>query len=402
MKKLALLLALVLVLSLSLTACGQEERYPDIADLLDAGKFDAAIEKIEAMKPTEKPTDAPTDPTDPPTDPEPAVNPALQEQLNDLIYFADLITRYYYPSRFGFSYHDGTERLELEGMDAMAWVYETALELAPQFPEAQKIVDGFTLMENQLLSVYPWYEDALGNIVDRNTTYYDYQADGSLLPSKNDTYDILCPPDDYAVNYGITEYTYDDSGKPISVRYYTDEKKEKVRCVMEYGYDENDFLITQHYLDAGGNEFNTVYENNEKGLPIRAEDYPYLRNSIPEPGTAYFTHDDQGRLISISIESQKHYNSFGRLTRDYVYDEAGNLISVRRYHKDIFDNPNQGRGYQDVEVWNYFYDEAGTPLYHTYTDYVVCDDDGTPLKEDIITYTVDYTYGTYYIYTPVE
>ena len=111
--------------------------------------------------------------------------------------------------------------------------------------------------------------------------------------------------------------------------------------------------------------------------------------------------NDSKRCLHNSLQ-RKHYNSFGRLTRDYVYDEAGNLISVRRYHKDIFDNPNQGRGYQDVEVWNYFYDEAGTPLYHTYTDYVVCDDDGTPLKEDIITYTVDYTYGTYYIYTPVE
>lgn len=382
MKKLALLLALVLVLSLSLTACGDTP---------------------EPTKPEDQPAAKPAEPaTEPLAEAPPTVPSALQEQLNDLIYIADLITYYYYPSRFGFSLHNGTERLELEGMDAMAWVYETAQELAPQFPEAQKIVDGFTLLENKLLSVYPWYEDALGNIVDRNTTYFDYQADGSQLPSEYDTYEILCPPDDYAVNYGITEYTYDDSGKPISVRYFTDEKKETVRCIIEYGYDENGFLITEHYLDAGGTEFNTVYQNNEKGLPIRAEDYPYLRNNIPYPGIANFTYDEQDRLISISIDCYEFYNEYSRLTRDYVYDEAGNLISIRRYHKDYYTNPNQGQGYQDVEVWNYYYNESGTLLYHTYTDYVGCYDDGTPYKEDNITYTVDYTYGTYYIYTPVE
>jgi hypothetical protein len=32
----------------------------------------------------------------------------------------------------------------------------------------------------------------------------------------------------------------------------------------------------------------------------------------------------------------------------------------------------------------------------------VCHDDGTPAKDDVITYRVDYTYGTYYCYAPAE
>ena len=379
----ALSLILVLVLCLFLYACGNT---PGL---------------------TEPPTTPPTEPSaTAPTvafpESEPTVNPARQELLDTLTSCANTLGSSHTLSRFSFSYFQDGELVILEGMDAVRWVYETALQLAPDFPEAEEIVVNFTLLENKLLSMYPWYEDALGNIVDRNSTNFDYQADGSLIPHKNDTYEILCPPDDYAANYGITEYTYDDSEKLITARYYTDEAKERIRCVIEYGYDENGFLITEHYLDADGKEFNIVYHNNENGLPVRADGYPYLRNFDPTPGTAYFTYDDQGRLISVSIESDHFYNSFGRLTRDYVYDEAGNLISIRRYHQDIYDNPNQGGGYQDVEVWNYYYDESGTPLHHTYTNYVVCDDDGNPVKDDIITYTVDYTYGAYYCYTPTE
>ena len=37
-----------------------------------------------------------------------------------------------------------------------------------------------------------------------------------------------------------------------------------------------------------------------------------------------------------------------------------------------------------------------------FKDSKMCDDDGNPVKDDIITYTVDYTYGVYYCYTPTE
>jgi hypothetical protein len=350
-----------------------------------------------------QPTDAPNAvATMPGIVTEPTEYPARREQLDDLLSRADVLSEYDRLSRFSYSYFQDGELMFLEGMDGIRQIFETAQLLAPEFPEAQEVLNNFTLFEDKLLSMYPWYEDALGNIVDRNTTYFDYRTDGSLIDATNDTYELLAPPDDFAANYGITEYTYDENGKIATARYYTDETKEKIRCVMEYGYDENGFLITQHYLDADGKEFNIVYHNDENGLPIKADGYPYLRNFNPTPGTAYFTYDDQNRLTSITIESERFYNSFGRLTRDYVYDESGNLISIRRYHKDIYDNPNQGAGYQDVEVWNYFYDESGKCLYHTYTDYVVCHDDGTPAKEDVITYRVDYTYGTYYCYAPAE
>lgn len=409
MKKISLLLALVLALSLCLSACGQEERYPDIADLLDAGKYDAAIEKIEAMKPTEKPTekptDAPTDPTEPPTDPEPTMSPELERLQNAFANSIDKLNLYYTGDHsFGgltINYYDGENTHSFKANEAAAWVYETAQALAPWDPEAQEVLSRFALLEDQLLSLRVWHEDALGNIKDDDVIHLSYRANGEPLYIPKvlvQTY-RHGPKSGYRECGGKTKYTYDEAGRTVKLHYFD---KEEILSIIEYTYDDAGRLTLESYRDVHGYDFNIVYHYDEAGRLVRREGAPYYGNGGGANITMdeEYSYDDRGRLIRVvGIENDQDEYTETQIVMEYDYDAQGNVTELRWY------NPHYYNGdlftYWGVYVWNYEYDAAGRVIRHEFTDYGHVDANGVPHSTTPpVTYIVEYTYGTFYTYTP--
>lgn len=407
MKKLALLLALVLVLSLSLTACGQEERYPDIADLLDAGKFDAAIEKIEAMKPTEKPTDAPTDPTDPPTDPEPTMGPELERLQSRFFSSVDRLNPYY-NGDYSFdgltvNYHDGEVNHSFKTNEAAAWVYESAQALAPWDSAAQEVLDRFTLLEDQLLSLRVWHEDGLGNIKEDDDIHLSYRSNGEpLYLPKARVQSYYGPKSGYRECGGKTEYTYDEAGRTVKLRYFD---KEEILSIIEYTYDDAGRLTLESYRDAHGYDFNIVHHYDEEGRLVRREGAPYYGNGGGANITMdeEYTYDDLGRLIQV-VGTRNNTNDYDysttKIVMEYDYDAQGNVTELRWYNP-TYEQDGNLYTYWNVYVWNYEYDEAGRVICHEFTDYGHVDANGVPRSTTPpVTYVVEYTYGTFYAYTP--
>lgn len=385
MKEMAFLLALVLALSLCLGGCGQAERYSEIADLLDSGNYDAAIQKIEAMKPTE-----------PETTVDPATNPDLiklyEEEFKQVV---EHLESGYSWSSLSLLVDEGGNRYYRDEIEKGRWVYETAQKLAPYYPDATAIADRFVLVENALLYWSGWSEDSLGNVNKHLGHTLTYHPDGTLVYVP-DYQEFYAPADKYPSAYGTPEYTYDDAGRLIMLRYLD---KDFIRSVINYTYNENGDLISEHYLDHRGEEFTITYELNEHGLPVRAEGYPHdrLYSSV-----AYFTYDDQNHLIRIysEIGSDEEYTRVGETT-DYVYDENGHRISIR-YYATSYRNGKPDHYFQ-VAVWNYTYDESGKIIQHAYYNYGNFTADGTYVHDKLPNPVIaEYSYGTYYCYTPAE
>lgn len=396
MKK-TLAIALVLVMCLSLTACGQQERYPEIADMLDAGNYEGAIWAIYQLYQENNTTEA--------TEPEPTVDPQIQRKYNTLTYALDSLVYFqenqYNLATFSFSHYNGEEYIHYEGFEAIQWLYDTALELG-DYENAAQIAAGFTVLEDVALHKVYWYEDALGNINQTNRIYYIYAADGTLVKQDTDSYAI---GDNYLYNYGTPEYIYDENGMLATLRYLSNDL---VNCIIDYTYNDDGTLATEHYLDRSGNEYTVTY-TYENGVLVQSSGNPYYEGS-EKTMTVVYLYDDQGRLVREEGISETWEDTGWTKyvkTVDYTYDDAGNLLSVRKateyYTKDnSTDAERYLSQYQEVRVWEYTYDDAGRLIQNTYANIGNTDPNGIPENEDYRTYIGDTTYGTYYVYTPAE
>lgn len=398
-KRNVLALVLVLALCLGMTACGTTERYPEIADMLDAGDYQGAVSAIYDMymatyvEPTTDPTET--------TEPVPTVDPEVEQMYNRLTNavtnLENRIENGYSMSGFNVWYSTDTESVDMYGADALQWVYETALALADQYPDAADIAARFTVLENVLLKQNIWYEDALGNVNNYSSYTHEYDAAGTDLTTS--TSDYITPPDNYSYNYGTPEYTYDASGLLTTLRYISGD--DKVNCVIDYTYNADGTVATEHYLDRYGKEYTTVYTYDENGVLILAEGAPYGAGGSGTM-TVTYTYDDQGRLTrAVGVEENNDSSWRYDKVTDYVYDDAGNMISLRTY-QECYWRGDLDR-YSSVRVWNYSCGDDGQVLQNTYTSYGDYNADGTRTSTDTpTTYITDYTYGTWYAYTPAE
>lgn len=133
-------------------------------------------------------------------------------------------------------------------------------------------------------------------------TYHD----GSRVRFTYDLLDNLISTEDKT---GVTYYTYDAAGRPISL---TDPRG----FVISYGYDE------------AGNITEITYPGNKKVV------YTYdrvnrLATAQWEDRTAQYTYDVTGRLIGLT-----HFNGS---TTEYRYDRAGRLTTLNNYKPDSGD-----------------------------------------------------------------
>lgn len=390
MMKRVLALGLVLAMGLTLSACAPEERYPEIADLLDAGEYENAMLAIYEMYREKNPTD-------------PTVDPILERKYNTLTSALESLTLYtqnqYDLSSFSFVYFNGHEHILHEGMDAVAWLYQTAVELGA-YENAAEIASRFTVLEHMPLEKTYHYTDALGNVTESSRVYYVYDANGRLVSQSLDNGAVT---DHYLYNYGTPEYTYDEAGNVTRLRYMSGET---VNCVIDYTYNTKGQLTDEHYLDRAGNEY-TVRHHYKNGVLVRSTGVPYAEGSR-DTMTVEYHYDDNGNLIQetgIHDGWDETSPSLFIKTVQYTYDEAGQITAIRkateyRIKANYTDKNRVLKQYQDVREWTFSYDKAGRLIRNTYAAMGTTDPNGTPLNGSYRTYTGDTRYGSYYVYTP--
>ena len=200
MKK-TIALVLALVLCLSLAACGQQERYPEIADLLDAEDYEGAVTEIYKLYREKNPTE-PIETTEP----KPTVDRNVENKYRGIVNTAnnwnDRVANNDRYQWFSASYNEymidengnsTSTYISFSGGEAFAWVYNTALELG-DFEKAAEIASRFTLLENKLLELKyitpellewlsaTWWRTASSAMNTMKTELFPIRAAITMLP----------------------------------------------------------------------------------------------------------------------------------------------------------------------------------------------------------------------------
>ncbi len=386
-------LVLLLAVCISLFALRQD-RYPQIDDLLDAGDYQGAMLSVYELYQANSPTDT-----------EPTADPALVWKYQTLSNAISSLTHYvsndYDLSSFCFSHFDGSAHTVYQGMEAVQWLYDTALELG-DYEDAASIASRFTVLENTALQKVYSYTDALGNQTEASRIHYVYSTDGSLLSQSNDRF---LDSDYFSLNYGTPVRTLDETGKVLELRYVSGDT---VNCVIDYTYNEDGTLAATHYLDRDGFEYHITH-TYEDGLLVQSAGLPYAEYSA-DTMTVTYLYDENGLLLrEEGVKDTPERSQVNRCVKivEYTYDAQGRVTAIRRaseYHeKESYEDTDYVlRHYEDVRLWTREYDRVGNLVRNTYALIGSTDLEGNPQNPSYRTYVGETTYGTYYVYTPEQ
>lgn len=403
MKK-TIALVLALVLCLSLAACGQQERYPEIADLLDAGDYEGAVMEIYKLYREKNPTE-PIETTEP----QPTVDRNVESKYQGIINAANnwnyrianneryqWLSASYNEHQIDENGNGNSTHFSFDGGEAVAWVYNTALELG-DFEKAAEIASRFTLLENKLLELNYTHIDALGNLVEDNTVRYEYNADGSISYQSTDHY---APKGMYETS-GTPEETLNEKGQVITVTYKSSEGK--INNIVNFTYNADGSVATEEYKGSNGDTCFITYTYDESGKKIQATGVPYYTHVNAETMTVTYHYDEAGRLVQeVGVRDEEDSSSWVyEKHREYTYDAAGNLTSVSHYNMSYY--KDEPRYKQEQKLWEYQYDSNGQLTQSSYSNlgnYDYTDDETTGGNDYAIIGTP--TYGIFYVYTPGE
>ena len=403
MKK-TIALVLALVLCLSLAACGQQERYPEIADLLDAGDYEGAVMEIYKLYREKNPTE-PIETTEP----KPTVDRNVESKYRGIVNAANNWNerianndRYQWFSAYYYEYEtdeDGaisSYHIGFDGTEALAWVYNTALELG-DFEKAAEIASRFTLLENKLLELKFTHTDALGNLVEDSVIRYEYNEDGTVSYQSSDYY---APKGMYETN-GTPEETLNEKGQVITVTYKNSEGK--INNIVNFTYNVDGSVATEEYKDSNGDTCFITYTYDETGKKIQATGVPYYTHVSAETMTVTYHYDDAGHLVQeVGVRDEEGSSTWMyEKHREYTYDAAGNLTSVFHYTMSYY--KDEPRYKQEQKLWEYQYDSNGQLTQSSYSDlgnYSYSDDETTGGNGYAVIGAP--TYGIFYVYTPGE
>jgi YD repeat-containing protein len=331
MKKKCICWLLVMGLALGLCGCGSVNKYPQfdyIDEMLARGDYAGAIAAINGLQLqgglgfTVIPDFG--DGTQ--------QLPTAQEQ-EDLEVYIEIYNHLckgetlYVPTKPG-----GTTFMNSSGQEALRYCYENLQRLdsvkkwaGTQYVERydidiwdpQALLANFTVLEDAVWKISETRLDNLGNVSQPSTVRsYGYDAAGRVIKDYR-SYDMK---EVTHLATGTWYYTFDDAGRVARKTL----GKDTVSAIVTCTYDANGRLIAEH-----------------KKTNTEETDYRY-------------TYDDLGRLSR--IEWGEIYSE--REAIDYIYDEAGRLIS--EVHTDY----GLLYGYDDWEIdnkqiMNYVYDETG-------------------------------------------
>jgi RHS repeat-associated protein len=204
----------------------------------------------------------------------------------------------------------------------------------------KQVDEGDTSNSTEMVTQYSY--DGKGNVLtetrpDGSVVSYDYYDDDSLKKTT------------YSSTFYI-EYTYDSDGNEKSMT----QTKDGVVTTREWKYDNQDRV--KEIKQNGVILVKYEYTDNDS---ISAMKYPQSDGTYKVIGYSY-DNENGGRLTSISdVTDEQH----PKLIREYIYDNNGNLTSLRDYRK--FDQANNDGDYTEQ---SFAYDTDGSLKSVNYTD----------------------------------
>lgn len=455
MKKL-IAIALVLAMALSLCACGKTERYPDLADMLDAGDYEGAVMYIydlyeqaqaggegegeggEGEGEGEGGGDVVH--TEPP-------RPTEEEWtvLNSYSNIVYSLTSYVNSEDHYISYWDDEADTSYSGSAALAHYYEKLQALDTAVIDKWKdteycgtdyfsgynsegvnwdyasVLAGFSKLDNVLLKEV---HTTLDNMENVSTSYsqptWYYNEDGSVREIYNEDDAFSLTETNPWGLYGTKDCTYDDSGKVTKIKYMSGDT---TNYIVDLTYDSNGNVINEHIKQNSG-EVDITYAYDSQNRLVKIE-HPYSIDSTTLI-TYTYTYDDNGNMVK--CEKSQHYTDTWYNTGkdlveykniwEYTYDANGALVSGFYKWQDWDYNSDwhwetdtytlETYVYREkVDQYTFTSDDQGRPLtmVTTYGDTVYCHGDNAGQvygEPSYVSMTVEFVYGDYYFYSIAE
>ncbi len=271
--------------------------------------------------------------------------------------------------------------------------------------DRQKLLAGFTVLENQLLNQSCVVTGHTGDTKTYDNAYvWEYNTDGTVA---NVGFVDMIHNELYPFWLEIPSQLFFELYRRDGKDYY------ESTCSISYGYDENGRLtqIKRHATTQEKTKFLFAMEYDSDNKWVKA-------NSVNEEGNKInytLTYDAQGRLTQVEADSNTMYvycfkytyNDNGQLLQadgydenglsrsyKYTYDADGKLTKVE-YDDSWKTWPESGK----VEV-TFTYDDQGRPATATYSEGVISLDNGNTYEYSKVEF--QYVYGDYCTYAPAK
>ena len=367
MKIIALLL--IVVMCLLLVACGDTlnnkyEKYDDLIKLLEAEKYQEAIEVIKKI--------AESNNSNPSTETGSNNNNALEKKYQRVIKWAE------HPSQ---SLADDNGQV-MSYNETVKYIYNLLKELG-DYKDSTTYLSRFTIATDTLSCVTKTQIDAFGQVIEKVYKNYSYNNNGECF-ELSEFFDTLT-----LLGVETTEHhlncEYDSNGVLIGATFHSNVNGENERIVCKMQIER----------DANGNILKT-----------------YFQMSDGDTWTNSFTYDKNNQLLQANIAYGYEDGYDGKKTEGYIeqyqYDEHGNII------KKVYDGGHPLKSHIDEFIYGengllfqkkrYVYDSITNNLkeYESYKETYAYDEQGRIVSIEITennqTYTLVYHYDDIYRY----
>lgn len=307
-------MALILVMLLTLSACGNSDE--------QAKAYESGKEVVQYVAPSEI-SDAESDRAE-------AYEKAIAA-LTSYLEDGDFVL-------------DENYEEEYEHNDAAQTLYNMFCELG-DYKDASEIANRFIIHDDKLVGVSVDYIDNLEQTTYSYEEYMEYNANGQLIKmSSNDD------------NYYVREFFYNESGQLTEELCYLNRRK--LKCKTVYSYDDRGSIVGINEIYSSNiydNKWDVFYD--DAGRISRSEGYvhfdyyPLGLDYYSGSSRLYliYSYNGQGELVSVTPDynSSKEwycdYDENGNIvkrtemwddkamsTREYKYDENGRILEIIR------------------------------------------------------------------------
>lgn len=437
MKRFTVILV-ILAVALSLCACISSEptgeRYPELADMLDAGDYEGAMWYISDLYDNAYYGDDNGDDvvyTEPamPTEEEWDVLYAyrsiyleLHEYLEDgSVYYWDneADCSYSGSAALGMLYNDLTA-LDTDVIDKWVGSAYTGTDYMSDYDgnaidwDYDALAAGFTCLQDVLLKQIRTRTDNMENVNDNGTSEYTYDIDGNVVKTtyQSDAFELV-ESNPWGLS-GTEVYTYDDTGVLTQIKYMSGDN---VNSIVTLTYDGNGNVVNEHIKENDG-EWDITYAYDDQGRLVTIG-----MPSDWDDSTRYewnYTYDSDGNMVKEEYVCWDYRSSYDRefvdykKIREFTYDSNGGLVSGSyKYenwgwdtHHDWQTDTYTFEEYiysEKLDQYSFTTDEQARPLSQTilYGDTICVHGDNAGQVTDTPSYvsqTVEFIYGDYWFF----
>ena len=224
---------------------------------------------------------------------------------------------------------------------ACSGTQKTATSDTAQTAEQEDLV-----VSEKYYNVYAYDEKDPNEKAEDTVTVYEYDFDSEGHPTKttakiNGKVEKVKETEYDAAGNIVKQTAFDADGDKISVNAYeyndnnktkfvTNSVDGKVSSEITYSYDENEYLISEHY-QADDYSYTIKYKNDKDGKALTSTQYDENGNVVMKTTYEY---DSDGRLICESRSYGLDTSASGLSKSEYEYDDRDNVVKEVCYDAD--------------------------------------------------------------------